>query len=78
MFPSAKLRGVQNRMVRPGVEERRMRTGRKKGVGVGGGLREGWRRREVERGFCNSGLSATPDTILLEAVCSPSAPQKTP
>lgn len=69
---------VRSRMVRPGVEERRMRTGRKKGVrGGGGGLREGWRRhREGGRGFCSSGQSAAPTGVLSGAVHPPWYPKR--
>lgn len=42
-------RRVQSRMVRPGEEDGRMRTGRKKGVGVGG-LGEGAQKEEKEGG----------------------------
>lgn len=51
---------MQSRMVRPGEEEGRMRTGRKKGVGVGE-LREG-AEEEVAggRGLC---APACEDTV---------------
>lgn len=79
MSPSAKWGGrTQSRMVRPGEEERRVRTARKNERKNEPVERERGLRKGAGCGGCRSGLSAVLVWILLRAVWSvPQHPERT-